>query len=381
MTPRPWMLVAGDLTPLGGMDAANHALARHLAARGDELHVVAHRAWPDLRQLPSLTVHDVWRPFGKHLLGSPMLDRAARRVFARLRTRQAHVITNGGNCRLGGANWVHYVHAAFEPVVVGTRRQRAKAWLTHRRDLAAERRALLDATVVICNSRRTARDVIDRVGVPAARVAVVYYGTDPERFTAIDAETRTASRTALGIADARPLVGFVGALGDRRKAFDTLFAAWVSLCRRRDWDADLVVVGAGAELAAWQARADAVGLADRIRFLGFRDDVPAVLAALDVLVHPARYEAYGLSAHEAICRGLPTLVSASAGVAEQYPDDLSDLLITDPDDEEELAERLLRWQARRESYREASRAHAETLRRRTWDDMAEDIVTVVEQAA
>ena len=44
----PWLLVAGDLTPLGGMDAANHALAQYLGVRGPEVHLVTHRAWPDL---------------------------------------------------------------------------------------------------------------------------------------------------------------------------------------------------------------------------------------------------------------------------------------------------------------------------------------------
>ena len=58
----PWLLVAGDFTPFGGMDAANHALARYLAARG-EVHLVTHRAWPDLASLPGVTVHHVWRPF------------------------------------------------------------------------------------------------------------------------------------------------------------------------------------------------------------------------------------------------------------------------------------------------------------------------------
>jgi hypothetical protein len=40
---KPWLVVAGDFTPLGGMDVANLALARHLARRGDEVHVVAHQ--------------------------------------------------------------------------------------------------------------------------------------------------------------------------------------------------------------------------------------------------------------------------------------------------------------------------------------------------
>ena len=50
-------------------------------------------------------------------------------------------------------------------------------------------------------------------------------------------------------------------------------------------------------------------LEGRVRFLGFRRDMPAVFAACDLLIHPARYEAYGLAVHEALCRGLPALVT------------------------------------------------------------------------
>ena len=106
-----WLIVAGDLTPLGGMDAANHALARYLASR-DEVHLVTHRAWPDLAALPTVTVHRVWRPLNRHLLGSPLLSRTGQRVWRRLRSSSARAIVNGGNCRIAGVNWVHYLHAA-----------------------------------------------------------------------------------------------------------------------------------------------------------------------------------------------------------------------------------------------------------------------------
>ena len=80
----PWLLVAGDLTPLGGMDAANHALAKYLGGRGFDVHLVTHRAWPDLAALPAVTVHHVWRPFNRHLLGSPLLSRAGLRLWRQL---------------------------------------------------------------------------------------------------------------------------------------------------------------------------------------------------------------------------------------------------------------------------------------------------------
>ena len=371
-----WLIVAGDLTPLGGMDSANHALARHLALR-DEIHLVTHRAWPDLAALPTVTVHPVWRPFNRHALGSPFLSRTGRAVWRRLRAPGAHAIVNGGNCRIADANWVHYLHAANPLSSGGSLARRTKMALNYRRDLAAERAAIRVARVVICNSRRTRDDVVERLGVHPSQARVIYYGGDPVRFSRVDTARREAAKAVLSQPADRPLVGFVGALGDRRKAFDTVFSAWCRLCGCRDWDADLVVVGEGAELPAWRQRAQEAGVGDRIRFAGFRTDVPEILAALDALVHPARYEAYGLSVREALCRGVPAIVSASAGVAEHYPPELGELLIADPNDPEELRAKLVAWRRDMEGFRSAVQPLSTALRGRTWDAMAGEIAEMV----
>jgi glycosyltransferase involved in cell wall biosynthesis len=84
-------------------------------------------------------------------------------------------------------------------------------------------------------------------------------------------------------------------------------------------------------------------------------------------VSPTRYEAYGLGVHEALCCGLPAIVSADAGVAERYPPDLADLLLPDPDDDADLAGRLRRCRA--EMPRERVRDLSARLRSYTWDDM------------
>ena len=377
----PWLLVAGDLTPLGGMDHANYALAKYLAGRGDDVHLVTHRAWPDLAALPTVTVRGVWRPYNRHLLGGPLLSRAGRDSWRALRVRGAHAVVNGGNCPVPATNWVHYLHAAFRPQIVGSPVRMAKAAYAHERHLRAERAALSAARVVVCNSHRTRRDVIEYIHVDEARVHVVYYGTDPVVFAPAGEGVRARARRGLGFFEARPLVGFIGALGDRRKAFDTLFEAWQALCRRRAWDADLVVVGHGAELRAWRDRAREAGIADRMHFLGFRQDVPDILAALDVLVHPARYEAYGLSVQEALCRGVPALVSRSAGVAERYVPGLSDLLIDDPDDCHELEERLNLWRRNLERFRTLVVPLSASLRGHSWDTMAQQLSAVAEKAA
>ena len=360
------------------MDAANHALVRYLA-RSSEVHLVTHRASADVSDEPRVRVHRVWRPFSWDSVGSALLAREGRRVWRALTPRGAYTLVNGGNCRLGAASWVHYVHAAFVPVAAGSIVRRLKGSLLRRLDLADERVALRAAPVVICNSRRTRDDVISRIGVDPSRAHVVYYGSDAD-FVPVDDDERTAAKRAIGCSPERPLVGFVGALGDRRKAFDTVFRAWIALCQRPEWDADLLVVGAGAELPAWRRRTREQGLEQRVQFLGRRFDMPAVFGALDALVHPARYEAYGLAVRESLCRGVPALVSASAGVAEHYPPELAELLIQDPDSPDELVTRLRAWRCDQARFRRLVEPLSAALRSRSWDAMAAEIATLVEGA-
>ena len=253
-------------------------------------------------------------------------------------------MVNGGNCAWGDVNWVHYVHAAWDPLPDGGPARRLKAAAAHRYFRRTERVRVRRAGLVLANSERTRADLVDRLGIAPGRVHVVYYGIDPQRFRPPTAAERAAARARLGWAgDDRPAVAFVGALGDRRKGLDTLLAAWRRLAEGPSWPARLVVVGAGAALESWRKRAAAAGLGGSVRFLGFRADVPEVLAACDLLVSPARYEPYGLNVQEALCRGLPALVGAAAGVAERYPPGLRGLLLPDPEDAADLARRLRAW--------------------------------------
>jgi len=251
--------------------------------------------------------------------------------------------------------------------------------MSHRHWLRDERCALLRARVVIANSNRTRRDLIDRIGVSPDRIRVIYYGIDASQFQPTTHVERAVTRAELGWPVSRPVVLFIGALGDRRKGFDTVFRAWETISRRSGTAPLLAVIGRGALLPEWKRRVAAAALDHAVQFLGFRTDVPRLVRAADALVAPTRYEAYGLGVHEALCCGLPAIVSADAGVAERYPPELQDLLLPDAEDAEDLAARIQACLTQPDTVAAAMTAFSAALRARSWDDMARDIVSAARE--
>src|SRR5689334_6451407 len=135
-----YLLITGDFVKTGGMDRANFALASYLARRGDEVHLVAFRADEELLAMSNVIFHRVRKPLRSYTLALPLLDRAGRRWAQQIAARGGRVIVNGGSAQWGDVNWVHYVHAAFEPQFDSLAR-----WIVgshnHRQWLGDERRA------------------------------------------------------------------------------------------------------------------------------------------------------------------------------------------------------------------------------------------------
>jgi glycosyltransferase involved in cell wall biosynthesis len=378
----PWVIAAGGFHARGGMDKANAALASYLLERGHDVHLVAHEIDPALAGHTRARAHVVPRPGGSILLGEQLLSRVAARTARTLRTQspRVRVVANGGNFVSTDINWVHAVHAAWPPSDAGAPVWfRVKNRLWHELACRRERRALRRARLVVANSERTRRDLVELVGVEPERVHTVYLGGDLEPASTHE---RAESRRWLGVEEERPVVLFAGALGhDHNKGFDTLWRAWRELSAGGGWDALLFVAGGGRGLETWRARVAEAGLSEGVRFLDFSERLSEVLAASDLLVSPVRYEAYGLNVHEAVCRGVPALVSRGAGVAERYPASLSEMLLPDPEDAADLASRLQRWRRSIASWKEGFGPLAGQLGRRTWADVAADIVALAEKTA
>ncbi|HTB17683.1 MAG TPA: glycosyltransferase family 4 protein [Bryobacteraceae bacterium] len=376
----PWVIIAAGLHQKGGMDKANFALADYLLERETPVHIVTHSVDPSLQQHPLATVQLVTRPLNSFYLGEFTLAARGRQIARRILGQNpgAQVVSNGGNCIWPGINWAHYVHRAWEGPKRGPLAYRIKAALAAGRARRTEKAAFQRARLIISNSQRTTNELVKFFGVDPSRVHTVYLGSD-QAWGPISAAERAASRKLLQVSETRSLAVFVGALGyDDRKGFDVLFRAFEILCSRPDWDVDLMVAGGGPATPEWQAKVKQAGLENRIRLLGFTDQVKSVLAAADLLISPVRYESYGLNVQEAICRGVPAMVSASAGVAEQYDSGFSPLLLPDPENAADIVQRLEAWRANREQWRARFQPFGDRLRARSWRDTAADFVSIVE---
>jgi UDP-glucose:(heptosyl)LPS alpha-1,3-glucosyltransferase len=167
------------------------------------------------------------------------------------------------------------------------------------------------------------------------------YGTPGERFSllppgiALDRRfgsgspgLRRALRQQYDLDEDDLLILLIGS-GFRTKGVDRAIAALAALpegvrCRCR-----LLIVGRG-DATPYLRQARGLGVADRVIFAGARDDVPQFLFGADLLLHPARTEAYGMVLLEAMAAGLPVLVTDVCGYAPQIAEAGAGCLLAAP---------------------------------------------------
>lgn len=149
------------------------------------------------------------------------------------------------------------------------------------------------------------------------------------------------ARAALNTPDEARVILALGRL-HTNKAFDVLIRALASVPGAVLW-----LAGDGPERASLEALARSCGVEARVRFLGWRDDVPALLSACDLLCCPSRHEPLGNVILEAFAHGAPVVAAASDGPRELIDDGVNGLLAP-VDDPAALARALNRVLASRD---------------------------------
>ena len=237
--------------------------------------------------------------------------------------------------------------------------------------------AVRHADRIIAVSNRTRRDLVELVGAPAGRIDVVYEAADP-RYGLVDEGTVARSRSRFGLQ--RDYLLFVGTR-EPRKNLARLLEAYAWLVARRSDAPELVVAGRTGWLADdLEARAETLGLADQIRWLGGVDAeaLPGLYAGAVAFVFPSLYEGFGLPVLEAMACGTPVVASTGGALPEIAADAA---LLVDPLDVEALASTMARVVAEpalRDELRERGRARA---RRFSWQAAAEQTLDVYRRAA
>lgn len=182
--------------------------------------------------------------------------------------------------------------------------------------------AQIDQVVAVSNAMRTACEAL---ATPRRPVAVVANGADTRVFHPRD---RAEARRTLGLPADEQIVTFVGVLTPR-KGIDTLVEALGVLASQPGGAPLLTIAGIGELRESLQARAQELGIAERIRFVGkiAHDDVPLWMAAGDIFCLPSLSEGLPTVVCEAMACGRAVVATAVDGTPEIVDDGATGLLV------------------------------------------------------
>ena len=228
---------------------------------------------------------------------------------------------------------------------------------------------------LIAVSERTRQDLIAYKIAPPEKIAVIPLGLELDPFAAC-ARHRGELRRELCLPPEATLIGVVARLVPIKGLPDFLEAAGCVAARFPD--AVFLIVGDGEMRPALEAQARALGLMGRVRFLGFRKDLPRIYADLDIVVLSSLNEGLPVSLIEAMASGCIVASTSVGGVPDLIEDGETGFLAP-PQDPGALAATIARALDARERWPAISeRARASALERFHIQRLVADIEALYE---
>lgn len=290
----------------GGADNQTLELAAGLANLGDEvtLSVPAGSRWEPLtRQLPLRSETFPAR--------SPLKRTMIQTWVRLLRERRIQII----HAHQGRDYWPAILAARLAGV--GTRVLVTRHLMTRPRTLS--RWLLLFLADVIAVSQAVERVLQRELCGPKNRVHQIYGGIDTARFQTERTAATEQFRERHGWPPAAVVFGVVGAFNLPGGKGQLEFLEAAAQLKQDSTDARFAIIGAGDMEEQLRACIAARGLSAVATMVPFTDDVPSIMNALDVLVHPALgTEALGLVLWEAMASGKPVIASRLDGIPEAF---------------------------------------------------------------
>ena len=196
----------------------------------------------------------------------------------------------------------------------------------------------LSTDLVVANSRFTADRYISLNGRPRRAVRVIYLGIEPE-VSGGGCDPKRFSLSAGRTPNSPLRVGFVGRMEVYKGALQLPLIA-SALLRRGVSPLDFVVVGEGPAVSDCVDLSRRLGVGASMRFLGWRDDVLAIMATFDVLAVPSLWEAFGLVPLQALAVGTPVVAYDTGGMREPLAD-APDAILVPKGDVEAMVDAIL----------------------------------------
>ncbi|WP_323119929.1 glycosyltransferase family 4 protein [Burkholderia alba] len=271
-------------------------------------------------------------------------------------------------------NTAHFVHGGwfasrYYPFALTKGAWSAYQYVYTRVNTLLERWAYRRSRAIAAVSGKVA-DEIRGIGIDGERISVIHNGVDAAEFAGA-----APDRHAFGLPDDAFLLLFVGDLRTPRKNLGTLLRALAQLPP----GVHLAVAGY-LPGSPYPDEARALGLDERVHFLGLVKTMPALMASVDAYVFPSRYEAMSLSLLEAMAAGLPVVTARTAGGAEIITPACG-IVLDDPDDPAALAHAIGRLAAARDACRAMGDAARALMGGFSWARMGEQYVALYRRIA
>jgi glycosyltransferase involved in cell wall biosynthesis len=193
---------------------------------------------------------------------------------------------------------------------------------------AIERRGARRTHYTIAPSRHAAEAVARIHGIPKGRIRVIPHGIDPRPY-APDAAAPGQVRQELNLGPEDILVLFAGRLDEAKGILD-LYQAF-RMASGEFMNLRLAIAGEGPLCESLRASLREDAMDDRVRLLGFREDLPSLYRAADIFALPSRREAFGMVLLEAMASSLPVVATRAGGIPEIVEDRRTGLLVPPAD--------------------------------------------------
>jgi glycosyltransferase involved in cell wall biosynthesis len=220
--------------------------------------------------------------------------------------------------------------------------------------LAADALANKGASRVIAVSESVQRYLLEHEDLPTSKVAMIPNGLAAEEFVPPSAGENELARAAWKIPAKSFVIGGVGRLVPQKNL--RLFLNVAAQLLPKHPNLLFVIAGSGPLESELRSHAAALGIAEKVRFLGHVTDRASLYHALDLLLMPSDFEGTPMALLEAMASGLPVLASGVDGIAEVCTDGV-DALLVPPGDVNGFAEAMERV-IKEEGFREMLGANA-----------------------